>query len=67
MLLEQGAALAPWSQVLQEYPEMATLQKEFLDVVGAAPGATVQMFFRLGYAAAPGPTPRRAVDDIILA
>ncbi len=63
----QGVAMAPWSQVLQEYPEMAAAQGAFLKAVGAAPGETVQMFLRLGYAAAPGPTPRRALDDIVRA
>ena len=62
-----GAAMAPWSQVLQEYPEMADLQRRFLDVAGAAPGATVQMLFRLGYAAPPPPTPRRPLDAIVRA
>jgi nitroreductase len=62
-----GVAMAPWSQVLQEYPEMAATQSGFLKTVGAAPNATVQMFFRLGYAAAPEPTPRRALDDIVRA
>jgi len=53
--------------VLQEYPEMADLQRRFLDVAGAARGATVQMLFRLGYAAPPPPTPRRPLDAIVRA
>lgn len=65
--VKQSAALAPWSQVLQEYPEMAALQKEFRGVVGAAENETVQMFFRLGYGEPPEPMPRRALDDIIRA
>ena len=62
-----GAAMAPWSQVLQEYPEMAALQRTFKGVAGAADGETVQMFFRLGYAAPPPPTPRRPLDAIVRA
>lgn len=65
--LRDGFAMAPWSQVLQEFPEMAALQGEFKSLIGAAPQTTVQMFVRLGYADAPGPTPRRALDDIIRA
>jgi len=65
--LRDGFAMAPWSQVLQEYPEMAALQAEFKSLIGAGPQTTVQMFFRLGYADAPGPTPRRALDEIIRA
>lgn len=65
--VKAGAAMAPWSQVLQEYPEMAALQAEFLNIVGAAGGSTVQMFFRLGYASPPEPMPRRALDEIVRA
>lgn len=64
-----GLAFAPWSQALQEFPEMAALRAELRAVVGAAAGDTVQMFFRLGYASPPPPppTPRRALDAIIAA
>jgi nitroreductase len=61
-----GVALHPVSQVLQEYPEMADLQRRFLDAVGAE-GRTVQMLARLGYAAAPAPSPRRRLEDLIVA
>jgi hypothetical protein len=65
--LRDGFAMAPWSQVLQEFPEMAKTQASFKTLIGAAPGTTVQMLFRLGYAEPPGPKPRRALDDIIRA
>ena len=58
--------MAPWSSVLQEFEEMAAVQRDFAGVVGEASGEKVQMFFRLGYADPPGPTPRRTVDDIII-
>lgn len=61
----RGVAMAPWSSVLQEFDEMAPVQKEFAAIAGEAAGEKVQMFFRLGYADPPGPTPRRPVDDII--
>lgn len=62
-----GVSLAPWSQALQEFPEMAELYAALRTAVGAAAGETVQMFFRLGYAAPQPPTPRRALDAIIRA
>ncbi|MFT3811275.1 MAG: hypothetical protein QM698_15290 [Micropepsaceae bacterium] len=62
-----GVALAPWSQALQEFPEMAAQYAALRAAVGAGPGETVQMFFRLGYAGLPEPTPRRALDAIIRA
>ena len=61
-----GVALHPVSQVLQEFPEMADLQRRFLAAVGAE-GRTVQMLVRLGYADAPAPSPRRPLEDLIVA
>ena len=66
-LEELGVAMHPWSQALQEYPEMAAVQARFLEFTGTPPGSVVQMFFRLGYADAVPPTPRRALDDIVRA
>jgi len=63
---ELGLAQQPMSQLLQEYPEMAGLQAEFLKAVGARPGETVQMLARLGHAAPVGPAPRRPLGDLIL-
>ena len=34
---------------------------------GVADGATLQMFFRLGYAGDPGPSPRRALSSFVIA
>jgi hypothetical protein len=52
--------------VLQEYPEMAGLQREFLGVIGAAPDQTVQMLFRLGYSEPVPPSPRRRLDALLM-
>lgn len=62
-----GFAMAPWSQALQEFPEMKPHYDAMRAALEAGAGETVQMFFRLGYAAPPEPTPRRAVDAIIRA
>ncbi len=62
-----GVALQPHSQALQEYPEMAGLRASMLRETGTAPGDTLQMFFRLGYAGDPGPSPRRALDSFVTA
>lgn len=60
-----GVAMAPLSQALQEFPEMGSLYRAIHEACGAAPGETMQMFFRLGYADAPEPVVRRRLDDII--
>lgn len=62
-----GVALQPHSQTLQEYPEMALLRAAMHRQTGIAEGATLQMFFRLGYAADPGPSPRRALNSFVTA
>lgn len=62
-----GVALQPHSQTLQEYPEMAELRAAMHRETGLADGATLQMFFRLGYAADPGPSPRRALQSFLTA
>ncbi|MFO1158552.1 MAG: twin-arginine translocation pathway signal protein [Reyranellaceae bacterium] len=62
-----GVALQPHSQTLQEYPEMGELQGAMKRETGVAPGDTLQMFFRLGYAADPGPSPRRPIESFVRA
>jgi hypothetical protein len=62
---ELGLAMHPLSQALQEFPQMLPLLAEHKRAVGAAESETVQMFFRLGRAAPPGPAPRRPLDAII--
>lgn len=63
---ELGVAMHPVSQVLQEYPEMTGLQREFLGAVGVAPSQTVQMLFRLGYCEVVPPSPRRPLDELLM-
>ena len=54
-----GLALHPWSQALQEYPEMADLFDEVHALIGE--GRRLQMLVRVGYAARVGPSPRRGL------
>jgi nitroreductase len=56
-----GLSLQPVSQALQEYPEMAQAYAQAHDRL-AAPGETVQMLARLGYADAVPPAPRWALE-----
>jgi len=60
-----GVALQPHSQTLQEYPEMAPLRAAMRAETGVASDETLQMFFRLGYGADPGPSSRRAFDSFV--
>ncbi|GLQ21115.1 Acg family FMN-binding oxidoreductase [Algimonas porphyrae] len=53
-----GIALQPLSQVLQEFPEMDALYTALHSHMGVSVPARVQGLFRLGYADAPGPSPR---------
>lgn len=62
-----GVAMHPMSQLLQEYPEMAELQRDFLDTVGIETPQHVQMLVRFGHAERPGPSPRRPVHAIVAA
>ena len=55
-----GLAIHPWSQALQEYPEMAGLYDEVHSLIGD--GNRLQMLFRVGYADEVIPTPRRGLD-----
>ena len=57
---ELGLGVHPWSQALQEYPEMSALYREAHDLVGQ--GRTLQMLYRIGHAKEIGPTPRRGLD-----
>lgn len=62
-----GVAIQPHSQTLQEYPEMDELRAAMREAAGIADGHTLQMFFRLGYAAPINPSPRRPLDSFVTA
>lgn len=63
----RGLAMQPISQALQEYPEMQALHREVHALIQAhAPGRTVQMWARLGYAPEVQPAPRRDLQALIL-
>lgn len=61
----QGVAMHPVSQLLQEYPEMTDLQRDFYRFAASRDGDTIQMLFRIGYAETPPPSPRRPLDALI--
>ncbi|MBL6941930.1 MAG: nitroreductase family protein [Rhodospirillales bacterium] len=60
-----GLAMHPMSQVLQEYPDMSALQRQFLGLLGVPDGHTVQMLFRLGIADPVSHSARRGLSDIM--
>jgi nitroreductase len=59
----QGLAMHPWSQTLQEYPEMASLYAEAERLTGAGESETVQMLVRIGYGESVPPAPRRGLSE----
>lgn len=64
---QNGIALHPMSQALQEYPEM---REQYLglhhDLASDPQSETVQMLARIGYAENPPPSPRRKLDDLLI-
>lgn len=58
-----GFYLHPYSQVLQEYPEMRELQTEFNRLLGIKGGEKIQMAVRIGRASRPYYTYRRTLDS----
>ena len=64
----QGLAMQPLSQALQEYAEQQQPYADIHALAGAkTPGATVQMWARVGYAPMVEPAPRRRLKDFIRA
>lgn len=61
-----GIAQHPMSQILQEYPDMHSLQQQFKRQYKYSEDETVQMIFRLGRAAAVEFSPRRKIKDIVV-
>lgn len=62
---QAGVSVHPMSQLLQEYREMADLQREALALIGE-PNGHVQMLARLGYASPVDPSPRHKVERLIV-
>jgi hypothetical protein len=61
-----GLVTQPPSQVLQEYPEMRTLQREFEALVGQRDGEKVQMLVRVGHPTGSATrSPRRPLDAFV--
>ena len=58
-----GLAIHPWSQSLQEFPEMASLHQEVHNLIGG--GKRLQMLVRIGYAPDIIAAPRRGMDALI--
>jgi hypothetical protein len=61
-----GLAMKPWSQTLQEYPEMSDLYKTAQNQTGTNPAAPLQMLVILGYAKEVAAAPRRALKDLLI-
>jgi hypothetical protein len=64
-LTQLGLTCNPNSQVLQEYPEMAALQREFNERVGVRDPQKVQMACRVGRAERAYVAPRRDPSDFV--
>ncbi len=62
-----GLAMHPWSQALQEFPEMAALHARAEELLQAPGDARVQMLVRVGYGPQVGPTPRRGLAEHLIA
>jgi hypothetical protein len=60
-----GLSLQPMNQILSDCPGMEDLRHEFSGFLGIRETRTIQMFFRLGYAAHVPHTPRQPVGAVI--
>ena len=65
-LTQLGLTCTPNSQVLQEYPEMAALQREFNELVGVRDPQKVQMALRVGRAERSYIAPRRDPSQFVI-
>ncbi|MBI1340953.1 twin-arginine translocation pathway signal protein [bacterium] len=63
-IAELGLAVHPWSQTLQEYPEMAAHYDEAHNLLGE--GGTVQMLVRVGFAPKAAHAPRRDPASLLI-
>jgi hypothetical protein len=62
----RGVAMQPFSQALQEYPEMAPSYAELANALAPRASDRVQMFARLGYAPLPAQSSRWPLATCIL-
>jgi hypothetical protein len=62
---ELDLAIHPWSQALQEYPEMKEFHTQAQTELGE--GGVVQMLVRVGYARPVVHAPRRGLDPLLIA
>ncbi|NYT16452.1 MAG: hypothetical protein GKC06_00360 [Methanomicrobiales archaeon] len=60
-----GLSLQPMNQILSDCPGIEDIRQEFSGFLGIKETRTIQMFFRIGYAAQVPRTSRRPVEDII--
>jgi len=60
-----GLSLQPMNQILSDCPGIEDLRKEFSGFLGIRETRTIQMFFRIGFAAQVPHTSRRPVEAII--
>lgn len=60
-----GVSMHPWSQALQEYPEMRELHEEAHTLIGE--GMRLQMLARVGYGSKAPAAPRRSLDTHLIA
>ncbi|NYT21891.1 MAG: hypothetical protein GKC07_08865 [Methanomicrobiales archaeon] len=60
-----GLSFQPMTQILSDYPGMEDLRNNLYDFLGIPRNRTIQMFFRIGYAAPVPATPRRPVGTVI--
>ena len=65
-LTQLGLTCNPYSQVLQEYPEVAELQREFDDLLGVQAPQKIQMAVRVGRADRAYTALRRDPGDFII-
>jgi hypothetical protein len=64
-LTKLGLGAHVYSQVVQDYPEMQALQKNFHDLLGVQNNEKIQLVMRVGRAAASYYTYRRNVEDLL--
>jgi hypothetical protein len=65
-IAKMGIVTHPYNQVIQEYPEMEALQKEFKELAGIKPGEKTQMIVRIGRAESGYKSWRKKPEDYLI-